>query len=475
MKVKKKWFAAVAALLAILFVLSSVVGFLIPTTTPPAWQGVIAPYQNISVEEAYAYIEYGVNLTNMVVLDVRTPAEYNASHIAGGAFPTLVAINIPYDQLLANLSAYGTPSCPLTGDQNDLIIVYCRVGIRSSNASETLVNNPYVNFTNVYNVIGGMNDYYLNTIGDPSNTNPTMYWNYSNTVVVNATAPPPTFTVIQVSDAYQMITNGSSTYGSCNMLVDTMDPPYISWIINSTTPPILNSTFIQYDSDPDFATRLGPLAGYKNLPIIVYCLDEACDKSVSACQYLVNNGFTKVYRIYGGLDAWSAAYPTLLGPLNVTTPPPVTTTFGYTTIGSQHGQWGSSTLDACKYTSPASITTISQISVYMAAYSGTVNAEACIYADNSGVPGALLATSTQVTGIGTTPSWVNFTLTLAASPSTVYWLGVEASNNYVVWFTSGSTKQLTCQYAMSYPTFPNPWTTESAYGNYMQSIYASYT
>lgn len=304
MKIKKKRLAAIATLLAIFLIFDSVIG----TGPPRNWQGDTPLLQNISVQEAYAFIKYGINLTNMVVLDVRRWAdEYNVSHIKGGAYPNLEAINIPYDQLLANLSAYGTAACPLTGHKDDLIIVYCRVGIRSSNASETLVNNPYVNFTNVYNVIGGFLQYYLNTIGNPSQTSPTLYWNFSDTVVINATAPPPTYTVINVTNAYNMATNGS-----CSIIVDarTTAEYNAQHIVNSTTPTILHAISIPYD-ETSGTMDLSQLTGNETNAIIVYCQNNACPKSADACNYLLNHGFTKVYDLGDGIDAWMAAgYPT---------------------------------------------------------------------------------------------------------------------------------------------------------------------
>jgi len=476
MKVKKKALAAIATSLAVVFMLS-----LVFAPGPPRyWQGDIPLLENISVQEAYAYIKYGINTTNMVVLDVRTPAEYNASHIKGGsAFPTLEAINIPYNvsnpaPFIANLSAYGTASCPLTGHQNDLIIVLCRVGIRSSGACEALVNNPYVNFTNVYNVIGGFQQYYLDTIANPTNTNPILYWNFSDTVVVNATTLPSVIS-LSVPEAYQMITNGSSLYGRCSLVVDARTAPEYdaAHIVNSTTGPILSAINIPWVDGSELISPTSPLNGHNNDPIIVYCVNvSTCPKSGDATSFLVNHGFTKVYDLDspngGGIAEWqNEGLPTA-----ATT---VANTFGYTTIGSQTGWWGGSALTACKFTSPSNLGTITQISVYMAAYSGTVNAKACLYADNSGVPGALLATSSEVTGIGTTYSWVNFTINYAGSPNTVYWLGCEANGNWQIAWDTGSTNQQAYQYSMAYPTFPNPWTTETGYTSYMQSIYASYT
>ncbi|MGD0977536.1 MAG: rhodanese-like domain-containing protein [Candidatus Bathyarchaeia archaeon] len=477
MKVKSKGLLAIAALLVLVFVFSSVTG----TVPPQNWQGSIAPLQNISVQEAYAYIKYGINLTNMVVLDVRTPAEYNASHIKGGsAFPSLEAINIPYNlsntaPFLANLSAYGTASCPLTGHQNDLIIVLCRVGIRSSGACEVLVSNPYVNFTNVYNVIGGFQQYYLDTIASPTNTSPILYWNFSDTVVVNATNPASVVD-LNVTEAYKMMTSGSSLYGRCSLVVDarTTGEYDTAHIVNSTTAPVLSAISIPWVDGSELISPSSPLYGHYNDPIIVYCQNiSTCAKSGDASSYLVNHGFTKVYDLSypngGGIAEWTAeGYPTA-----ATT---IANTFGYTAIGGSSGWWGpGNAMWGCKFTSPTNAGTITQISIYMSAYSGAINATAFIYADNSGTPSTLLATSSQVTGIGTTASWINFGINYGFSANTVYWFMVMTTATHYVWWNLGSTNQMDYSRLYTYPNAPNPWGSDNTYQPWQMSIYATYT
>ena len=64
-----------------------------------------------------------------LLIDVRTPAEYEGGHI-----PT--AINVPVD-VIGNR--------PPTADKAALIIVYCRSGNRSAAARKTLVDLGYTN------------------------------------------------------------------------------------------------------------------------------------------------------------------------------------------------------------------------------------------------------------------------------------------------------------------------------------------
>jgi rhodanese-related sulfurtransferase len=57
------------------------------------------------------------------VVDVRTPAEYDAGHLPG-------AVNIPFDQIEARAGELGPPSTP--------VLLYCRSGRRSGIAGEAL-------------------------------------------------------------------------------------------------------------------------------------------------------------------------------------------------------------------------------------------------------------------------------------------------------------------------------------------------
>ena len=73
------------------------------------------------------------------LLDVRTPEEFATGHIHG-------AVNIPIDVLGNHLSEVPT-------DQP--IVVYCRSGNRSAQASQILAQAGY---TNIYDM-GGLNDW----------------------------------------------------------------------------------------------------------------------------------------------------------------------------------------------------------------------------------------------------------------------------------------------------------------------------
>ena len=96
--------------------------------------GCVAPaeqeigYRQITMAEAVAMME---EEGNYIILDVRTVAEFDEKHIPG-------AINIPNETI-------GTDSIPALPDKDQLILVYCRSGNRSKQASEKLVKLGYTN------------------------------------------------------------------------------------------------------------------------------------------------------------------------------------------------------------------------------------------------------------------------------------------------------------------------------------------
>ena len=85
-------------------------------------------YRQITMDEAVAMME---EEEGYIILDVRTAAEFDEKHIPG-------AINIPNETI-------GTEAIPELPDKGQLILVYCRSGNRSKQASEKLVKLGYTN------------------------------------------------------------------------------------------------------------------------------------------------------------------------------------------------------------------------------------------------------------------------------------------------------------------------------------------
>lgn len=102
-------------------------------------------YTQISMEEAVSMME---KETDYIILDVRTPEEFAEKHIPN-------AINIPNEVI-------GTEELAELPDKDQLILVYCRSGNRSKQASEKLVALGY---TNIYE-FGGINDWTGETISN---------------------------------------------------------------------------------------------------------------------------------------------------------------------------------------------------------------------------------------------------------------------------------------------------------------------
>ena len=102
----------------------------------PAGQEV--SYRQINMDEAITMME---EESSYIILDVRTPEEFTDKHIPG-------AINIPNETI-------STEEIPELPDKDQLILVYCRSGNRSKQASEKLVALGYTNIVE----FGGINDW----------------------------------------------------------------------------------------------------------------------------------------------------------------------------------------------------------------------------------------------------------------------------------------------------------------------------
>ena len=98
----------------------------------------LSSYRQITTREA---VEMMAKETNYIILDVRTQAEYDAGHIPG-------AILIPNETI-------GTDEIPQLPDNDQLIMLYCRSGNRSKQASEKLVRLGYTNIVE----FGGINSW----------------------------------------------------------------------------------------------------------------------------------------------------------------------------------------------------------------------------------------------------------------------------------------------------------------------------
>ena len=97
-----------------------------------------ASYRQITMDEAIIMME---EESGYIILDVRTPEEFADKHIPG-------AVNIPNETI-------GTEEIPELPDKDQLILVYCRSGNRSKQASEKLAALGYTNVVE----FGGINSW----------------------------------------------------------------------------------------------------------------------------------------------------------------------------------------------------------------------------------------------------------------------------------------------------------------------------
>ena len=102
-------------------------------------------YRQISMDEAIIMME---EESGYIILDVRTPEEFADKHIPG-------AVNIPNETI-------GTEEIPELPDKDQLILVYCRSGNRSKQASEKLAALGYTNVVE----FGGINSWPGETVSE---------------------------------------------------------------------------------------------------------------------------------------------------------------------------------------------------------------------------------------------------------------------------------------------------------------------
>jgi rhodanese-related sulfurtransferase len=93
-----------------------------------------ATYKNVTATEAQQLVR---EKSNLIILDVRTQAEYDSGYIPN-------ALLIPVDELADRLGEL---------DMTKPILVYSQNGVRSAQASQIVVDNG---FSRVYNLEGGI-------------------------------------------------------------------------------------------------------------------------------------------------------------------------------------------------------------------------------------------------------------------------------------------------------------------------------
>jgi phage shock protein E len=133
------------AVIAIILLSISLLAACVPATQSPSPSPTIslapsgtAAVQTITPAEAKRRLD---TEQGIILLDVRTAAEYAAGHIAG-------SVLIPVDRIAAEAGAILT-------DKNAVLFVYCRSGRRSAIAASELVTMGYAQVFD----LGGINSW----------------------------------------------------------------------------------------------------------------------------------------------------------------------------------------------------------------------------------------------------------------------------------------------------------------------------
>jgi len=106
---------------------------------PSKADSALSELKDLSLAEAARLIKEQGNNPDLVILDIRTPAEYQSGHLVG-------AVNIDYDAADFRTRLEGL-------DRNKTYLIYCRTGNRSGHAMALMRG---LNFQRVYRLSGGI-------------------------------------------------------------------------------------------------------------------------------------------------------------------------------------------------------------------------------------------------------------------------------------------------------------------------------
>jgi len=95
--------------------------------------------EDITVQEAFDLIEEEQDNPDFVIIDVRTPEEYDGGHLENA-----VMIDFRADDFEDRISEL---------DRDKTYVIYCRTGVRSAGALDVMER---LGFTEVYNILEGI-------------------------------------------------------------------------------------------------------------------------------------------------------------------------------------------------------------------------------------------------------------------------------------------------------------------------------
>jgi len=99
-----------------------------------------ATIEDITPQEAFTLIQNNQGNPDFIIIDVRTPAEFDGEHIENAT--NIDFYSETFRDMLNNL------------DKNKTYLIYCAVGGRSGSALDIMAE---LNFKEAYNILGGIN------------------------------------------------------------------------------------------------------------------------------------------------------------------------------------------------------------------------------------------------------------------------------------------------------------------------------
>ena len=97
---------------------------------------------DITVQKAFDLIQENTDNPDFIIIDVRTPGEYANGHIEYS-----LNIDINSGDFVSQLEIL---------DKDKTYLVYCRSGVRSANARDTMAQ---LGFNNIYNMTSGISEW----------------------------------------------------------------------------------------------------------------------------------------------------------------------------------------------------------------------------------------------------------------------------------------------------------------------------
>ena len=155
-------------------------------------------------------------------------------------------------------------------------------------------------------------------------------------------------------------------------------------------------------------------------------------------------------------------------------------TFGNTNVETTQSGQNTNTVVPCKFTCPESgfLQKITQRLIGFSGTSTTQDVKMHLYADNAGVPGAWIASSTNSFAIAgnSAEAWYDFTFSNEALVATPYWLSPHYGDapTRIALLYNPTTGTIVYDNTVTYPTPDDPFGTPTGSFTWLVSIYATY-